>query len=353
MGPPREPTDSEKQDAKEGGGDFYGSGCRDWAETMTGGEGMRMAAEALDLVAVKEAAKMVKQSGAQSKGKKSKGEEDSDVDDDDEMLTPFELGSICWMGAGKNRRQVKIQAIEKMKPLKYKVQLGETTRYPLHTQLEFLLTPAQHEDAMRLKRRRDRKWKKLIARLPKRGVSGRSRRKRERRQSASARSNASRRSASERSASERSASERSAIERRASVSRRKREKRMSRRMRMGQRRKSSARKAQSTRAGSMRSVHAARAAAAGSVRNVRSVPVRAARAAAAAAAASAPLGRCESGSLILRPWRRCGRRACAWKLSGMIARGMRRSTRRSATSNVVIHCVAILCWFGLYTFVIV
>ena len=152
MGAPREPTDSEKQDAKEGRGDFYGSGCRDWAEKMTSGEGMRMAAEALeDLVAVKEAAKMVKQSGAQSKGKKSKGEEDSDVDDDDEVLTPFELGSICWMGAGKNRRQVKIQAIEKMKPLKYKVQLGETTRYPLHTQLEFHLTPAQHEDAMRVK----------------------------------------------------------------------------------------------------------------------------------------------------------------------------------------------------------
>ena len=99
---------------------------------------------------------MVKQSGAQSKGRKAAGEEDSVVDDKEEVLTPFEIGSICWVGAGKNRRQVKIQAIAKMKPLKYKVQLGETTRYPLHTQLELHLTPAQHEDAMRVKEEKRR-----------------------------------------------------------------------------------------------------------------------------------------------------------------------------------------------------
>eukprot|EP00966_Prymnesium_polylepis_P266190 6149115-Prymnesium_polylepis.1 len=51
LGAPRKPTDSEKQDVKEGRGDFYGCGCRDWAEAMSGGEGKRMAAEALDFVA--------------------------------------------------------------------------------------------------------------------------------------------------------------------------------------------------------------------------------------------------------------------------------------------------------------
>eukprot|EP00966_Prymnesium_polylepis_P319955 7376369-Prymnesium_polylepis.1 len=54
---PRELTDSEKQNAKEGRGDFYGSGCRDWADELTGGEGKRMTGEALKFMPMKKAAK--------------------------------------------------------------------------------------------------------------------------------------------------------------------------------------------------------------------------------------------------------------------------------------------------------
>eukprot|EP00966_Prymnesium_polylepis_P298994 6908812-Prymnesium_polylepis.1 len=91
---------------------------------MEGGEGNRMTEKALDFLPIKEAAKRVKQSGAQRKGKTL---DDDDGDDGEgERPNPFEIGSICWMGTGTNRRHVTIQAIEKMTPLKYKVQLGET-----------------------------------------------------------------------------------------------------------------------------------------------------------------------------------------------------------------------------------
>jgi len=75
---------------------FYGSAVRDWATAMTTGDGGTMTAEAMNFIAMKEAARLVK--AADRKAAKSK-EEDVDAADSPD---PFEIGSVCYHGKGLN-----------------------------------------------------------------------------------------------------------------------------------------------------------------------------------------------------------------------------------------------------------
>jgi hypothetical protein len=123
---------------------FYGSAVRDWATAMTSGDGGNMTAEAMNFIAMKEAARLVK--AADRKAAKSK-EEDDAADSPD----PFEIGSVCYHGKGLNRRHVTVLEITSRKPLKYRISgkaSDKQSRFSLHTDLEFSLTAAEYKEEL-------------------------------------------------------------------------------------------------------------------------------------------------------------------------------------------------------------
>lgn len=99
-----------------------------------------MSEQALNFIAMKDAARLAK--AADKKAAKLKEEQEDDAADSPD---PFEIGSVCYHGKGHNRRQVTILEVASAKPLKYRIS-GKQNRYSLHTNLEFYLTAADYKE---------------------------------------------------------------------------------------------------------------------------------------------------------------------------------------------------------------
>ena len=113
---PRERTATEKQPGHRDFQVFAGTAVRDWAVELSGAEGGAMTQDALKFIAMKDAARLAK---AANKAAKVKGGEDDEAEG--EPPEPFQVGSICRHGHGRNRRRVTILAVQSTKPLKYQI----------------------------------------------------------------------------------------------------------------------------------------------------------------------------------------------------------------------------------------
>ena len=83
---------------------------------MSNGDGNGMSEQALNFIAMKDAARLAK--AADKKAAKLKEEQEDDAADSPD---PFEIGSVCYHGKGHNRRQVTILEVASAKPLKYRI----------------------------------------------------------------------------------------------------------------------------------------------------------------------------------------------------------------------------------------